>query len=475
MQNHWQTIVIGAGISGLTAAYRLKTLGVDVLLVEGSGAPGGVIRSQSTGDYLVERGPNSVQATAPFLSLVEELGISDKLVEGDPKAPAFVYFKGSLHPVPRGPAALISTDLLSVSAKLALLAEPFKAKRQSGAEESVSSFFGRRLGKEVAERLAGPFMSGIYAGDPDRLSIQAAFPALAELESEHGSLLRGGIARMRKAKSASKESPPAAAPSRRRRSCSFSAGMEVLPEALASCLGKELWLNSKVSELRAAAKPITAGEEDRPERFEIKLDGCDKADRLTSETLVIATPSIAAADLLAPISEELGQLLREIEYPPLAIVSVAYDTALIKESLKGFGFLVAPGEDLNILGCVYNSNLFPERAPVGKVLLTCFVGGARKPLLARRKDPELSALVHTDLKKILGISGEPTVVSVTRYERSIPQYNIGHADRVRRIDGLVGGIRGLWLTGNYLHGVSTPDCIKEADRVARSLVEIQVR
>jgi protoporphyrinogen/coproporphyrinogen III oxidase len=474
-----QVIVIGAGISGLTTAYRLKTLGVDVMAVESSDSPGGVIRSDLIDDYLIERGPNTVQGTPDFLNLVEELGISGFMIEGDPKAPAYIYFKGSLHRVPRGPRALLGTDLLTLSAKLGLLAEPFRARRRSETEESVASFFGRRLGSQVAERFAGPFMSGIYAGDPNRLSIQAAFPVLSRLEQEHGSLLMGAIGQMRKARKTKKDidakkdnadpgrsSPATSRPRRGRRSCSFRMGMQYLPERLARCLGGDLAFDTKVLEISECSAPL--GREDDA-RFALRLATREGEKHITCSKLVIATPAFVASRLLVPLSGELSQLLREIEYPPLVIVSLGYDVAQIKTSLNGFGFLAAPGEGLNVLGCVFNSSLFEGRAPDGKVLLTCFVGGASNPIIVRRKDMEISDLVHSDLKNVLGIDGEPEMVALTRYEHSIPQYNIGHAERARKIDSLVKGIAGLDLVGNYLHGVSTGDCIKDGERTARKV------
>jgi protoporphyrinogen/coproporphyrinogen III oxidase len=470
MGNHRQVIVIGAGISGLTSAFRLRMSGVDVLLIESSDRAGGVIRSQFIDDYLIERGPNSSQGTDAFIGLVEELGIDNLLVEGDPKAPAYVYFNGSLHPVPRGPSGLIGTDLLTISAKLGLLAEPFRAKRQSDTEESVASFVGRRLGKQVAERFVGPFTSGIYAGDPDRLSIQAAFPALSRLESDHGSLVRGAISQIRNARTARKKSGGAPAKGRRRRLCSFVVGMESLPEALASCLAEDFQTNCKVMELSRLGDSSIANIEAIQKRFAVRFATRSGEERMTCEDLVIATPAFVASGLLSGLSDELAELLGQIEYPPLAVVSVAYDTKRIKVLLDGFGFLAAPGSGLSILGCVYNSSLFKERAPNGKSLLTCFVGGARNAGVSSLGDSEIGALVDSDLRRVLGITGDPKVVAITRYEHSIPQYNIGHAERVRRIDTLVSAVPGLRVIGNYLHGVSTGDCIKEADQTARALV-----
>ena len=458
---HRDVIVIGAGISGLVCAYRLKRLGLDVALIEKSNRVGGVIQSEQIDGYLIERGPNSSQGSDELVALVEELGIIDELVEGDPKAPAYVYFGGRLHAVPSGLGAFLGTKLLSLSGKLRILKEPFVPVRRTKSEESVASFARRRIGREAADRLVAPFVSGIYAGDAEQLSVQAAFPRLANLETGSGGLFRGMLAKAREARLARKDASAVldkATPTRRRL-CSFRGGMAFLPATLASKLGEDLLTGCR-------GLQIARGESNA---FSVEFEHGGDHHKLTSSHLVIATPANVASNLIASISDELSQLLEEINYPPLAIVSLAYDQSAIKTPLDGFGFLVPPSEGMNILGCVWNSSLFPGRAPRGKCLVTSFVGGARSPALARLADADLVATAHAELRKVLGISGEPHAVAITRYDRSIPQYNLGHAERVRKIESLLKEAPRLSLIGNYLHGVSTGDCIKEADQIARKI------
>jgi protoporphyrinogen/coproporphyrinogen III oxidase len=204
-------------------------------------------------------------------------------------------------------------------------------------------------------------------------------------------------------------------------------------------------------------------------KFEVEFKRAGTRGQLTCDIVIVATPARATAELVANLSDDLSRLLDEIESPPLAILSVAYEASSIRVPLGGFGFLAAPSEGLNILGCVWNSSLFSGRAPEGKALLTVFIGGACNPGAARLADAELVSTAHSELQRVLGISSEPRVVAITRYERSIPQYNLGHAKRVQRIESLASKMPGLNLIGNYLHGVSTGDCIKEADRVAREV------
>jgi oxygen-dependent protoporphyrinogen oxidase len=310
--------------------------------------------------------------------------------------------------------------------------------------------------------MVAPFVSGIYAGDADKLSVQAAFPRLSNLEMSYGGLFRGTFAKARearKAKKAARDVLDKAAPTRRRL-ISFKDGMSVLPQTIAARLGEDVFTGCK--DIRARAGVEGNG-------FEVEFERGGAGERFSCGQLVIATPARPAAALVSPFNDELSRLLDEIYYPPLSIVCLSYDVAAVSRPLDGFGFLVAPGEPLSILGCVWNSSLFKGRAPAGKALLTVFIGGARMPDLARVGDAELVSTAHGDLQKVLGISQEARPVSITRWERAIPQYLIGHRARVRRIEEILHGTGGLRLIGNYLHGVSTGDCVKEADRHAREI------
>lgn len=460
-----EAIVIGAGISGLVCAYRLKSLGADVLLLESSDRVGGVIQSERVDGFLIERGPNSSQGSEELLALVDELQITDELVEGDPKAPAYIYFNRQLHAMPAGAGPFIKSKLLSAKGKLRIFGELFVPARRSDEEETVASFVRRRIGREAAERMIAPFVSGIYAGDSERLSVQAAFPRLANLEKNYGGLIRGSIAKAREARRERKAASSVidkAAPTRKRL-VSFKKGMGFLPQTLASRLGEDLKTGCGNLAISRTSESKGVGQ------FLVSYDRAGRAEQVASSRVIMAVPAGAASRLLAPLSDELAGLLEQIEYPPLSIVYLAYDESKIKTKLDGFGFLAAPAEGLNILGCVWNSSLFENRAPKGKALLTTFMGGVRRPEAARLTDAELVATAHSELQQVLGIESDPQVIAITRWDRAIPQYNLGHARRVRQIEALVKVIGGLTLAGNYLHGVSTGDCVKEADRAAREM------
>ncbi len=469
-------IVIGAGLSGLVCAYRLKSHGVDVALLEKSSLVGGVIQSETIDGFLIERGPNSAQGTPELLTLVDELGIADELIEGNPKAPAYVYFNGRLRAVPMSLPALMKSDLLSRSGKLRLLREPFIQKRYSQDEESVYDFISRRLGSEVAERIVAPFVSGIYAGDEKRLSIQAAFPFLASLESGYGSLFRGAIAKMREAKQA-KKSPEQPHKPKRKRSVSFRDGMSFLPKTLAAKLGEALL--TECSDITIAESGLqrakSESKREPSDKFVVNFNHSGVQQQIACRQLIIATPAKSAASLVVSISKEISLLVQEIEYPPLAIVYLVYDKSSIANPLDGFGFLAAPSAGLNVLGCLFNSSQFAGRASKDKALLTIFIGGARNPDAALFHDDKLISKTHIEIQKVLGIKDEPQVVSITRWGRAIPQYNIGHAARVGHIEELANKITGFHMIGNYLHGVSVGDCIKEAENIAKAVNHSIVR
>jgi oxygen-dependent protoporphyrinogen oxidase len=456
------TIIIGAGISGLVAAYRLKSLGVDALLIESSDRAGGVIRSETVDGYLIERGPNSSQGTQELMALVDELGITDGLVEGDPKAPAYIYHDGELHAVPMSAGAFLKSHLLSARGKLRLIGEFFVPARKEESEESVFSFAERRIGREAAERMISAFVSGIYAGDAKRLSVQAAFPKMVNLETSYGGLFRGMFAKAKEAKKNKNYAPTGPG---NRRSCSFRRGMSFLTDTLAERLGEDLILGCSDIDLGFEISNLKS----QISNLKLSFSRAGAREEIACKSVIISTPAFAASRLVAPVSEELSLLLGEIEYPPLAIVYLSYDKSIIGHSLRGFGFLAAPREGSSVLGCVWNSSLFEGRAPEGKALMTVFIGGARNPQAASLADDELVALAHGEIQQAMKIRGEPRAIGITRYERAIPQYNLGHAARVKRIDELIRQNAGLHLAGNYLRGPSTGDCVKEADRVAREV------
>lgn len=439
-------IVIGAGISGLVAARQLKKDGRSVLLIDGAPRPGGVIRTLEKDGFRVEMGPNSVRMTDELEALVGELGLEDDLLSGAPGAPRYIYRRGKIHPAPMGLASLITTPLVSVGGKLRLLGEPFARAPKDGGEPSIEQFITRRLGREIHDVFVAAFISGVYAGDTSRLSAAAVFPKLVDFERQRGSILRGALASMRRVK---KDAGPR--PKRRPITIvSFTSGLAQLPERIAQDLGDTIKLNT----------PAEAVEHDG-QRFLVHTPEAS----FETERLFIATPTRAAAALVRDLSPAAAALLDAIEYPPLASVSLAYKTDEVDHPCSGFGFLAPRTEDLRVLGGLFPSSLFPGRAPEGWHLLTCFIGGATDPDVRTLDDAALVERVAADLKRAIGAKGAPKVVAVSRWERAIPQYTLGHVARIAELEHALRPF-GIRLLGNYLDGVSVGDCVARAQRIA---------
>jgi protoporphyrinogen/coproporphyrinogen III oxidase len=442
----YSAIVIGAGISGLACAYALKKRGVDVLVLDASDSPGGMIRSVEENGYLFEAGPQSFSTTPKLSSLINDLGLTSELVIAPAKAPRYILVNGKLRAVPLSPGAFLGSSLLSWSTKFSLLSEPFRKSFPPEHDESIAAFVRRKFKPELLELLAGPFVSGIYAGDPEKISLRAAFPSIHEAEKSAGSIVRG-----MKAAAARERSGPRMKASL----ASFAQGNQALINAFAGKLGDSLRTGVRITEI---AKTNEGG---------FTIAAGDVA--FQAKHLVAATPTFHAAPLLRSLAPAAAIALSQIEYAPVAVVSLGYRRADVAHSLDGFGFLVPHGAKLKILGTIWNSSLFPGRAPEGHIQLTTFLGGATDPDTAALPDSSLVDLVHRELKPILGLKSLPAASHVTSYAHAIPQYNLGHLDRLATITTDHGRVPGLHLTGNYVKGPAIGTCIEHAVEVAESI------
>jgi oxygen-dependent protoporphyrinogen oxidase len=456
--NPFDVLVVGAGISGLVAAYRLKRAGFTVQVIEAGSRPGGVIGTVARDGCLFERGPNSALDTTPLIGeLVAALGLGAQMRFASEAADKrYVMRDGVLTPLPTSPGAFFATRLFSLSAKLALVREMFVAPSPPDAEESIAAFVRRRLGNEFLDYAIDPFVAGIYAGDPEKISVRAAFPKLLALEQRWGSLIRGQIfgARERKRQ---KESAKNTA-----KSFSFAGGMQVLTDALAASLGN-LALSSRATGLSRDSAGV----------FTVRGHQGGQAAAWRARAVLLATPADATAALLREHAPDAAAALDSILYAPVATVASAYATAAIEHPLDGFGCLIPRKEQRRVLGVLFSSTMFEGRAPADTALLTTFIGGQRNPELAGLPEAEIAALAHAEHAALLGAREAPLFQAVTRWPRAIPQYTIGHLGRVARAETARQALPGLHFCANWKGGVSVGDCIKnghlEAEAVALHL------
>lgn len=436
--------VIGGGLGGLTAARALANAGADAELLEARDRVGGVVRTESIDGFACECAANGALSGVDdgLLDLAAELGVAT-----EPASPAarnrWILVGGKLRALPTNPLALITSDLLTAQAKLRLLAEPLRSSLRG--DVTVAEFFRHRLGDEVHERIVAPFVTGVFAGDSERLSLAAAFPRIAELASR-GGLLRGMIAARRAGKRP--ERPRLAAPS---------GGMGQVIDALAAELGNRIRTDSPV-----AAVARTAG------GVELTLAS---GVREKVDAAVLALPAAAAGLIVADADRELGELLTTIETVPVAVVHLGYRRDQIDHPLDGFGFLVAGSEPLPVLGAVFESTLWPARAPEGSVLLRCMIGGARRPELVDRDDAELIDLATGAVDEVLGTSGGPILANVVKWPRAVAQYTVGHGKRVERAEALAAAQNAV-LAGSSYRGVALNAICADAARVVRSVAQI---
>ena len=459
----FDAVIVGAGIAGLATAFILHRQKKNVLVLEASGQVGGALRTHRREGFLVECGPNTVLDTHPEVAeLVSAAGLSDRQIfASDQAKKRYVVRDGKLIPLPMSPGEFLKTPLFSPRAKLRLFGEPFIRKSDPDSEESVAAFTRRRLGREFLDYAIDPFVSGVYAGRPDRLSAKEAFPKLVEVEQRYGSLILGqifGAKERRRRKETSKTTA---------RMFSFADGLDSLPKAIARQIPERILTDSRVVSIRESGDDWVVSYVD------------DRGDRHAARTRTVVYAS--GLQDVKPL-EAVGcdaALFQTIVYPPLSVVALGFRASEVQHSLDGFGLLAPSCEKRYVLGALFSSSLFDQRAPEDHVLITCFVGGARAPELAAAPENELIERTHRDLKILLGVTGSPAFTHVTRWPRAIPQYDIGYRavkDHLREVENRNPG---LLFAGNYLSGISVAESIKSgklaAERASQYLQNLQER
>lgn len=430
--------VIGGGISGLTTAFLIKKRGFGVKVFEGSDSVGGNVQTVTRDGYTIEQGPNSLLKSPRLVELVKLLKLEDKVLAASESAKKrYVLADGRFEAM--GPKSIVN-GYFSFKTILGLIREPF-VRSKSPERESVAEFVSRRIGPEFLDRAIDPFVSGVYAGDPENLSMRSAFPRLYEMERDYGSLI---VATIRRRKEKVDPDFP--------RTFSFRGGLKTLITALAAEIGDSVKVSS----------PVYGIDDIGDGRFSVEGEEFD--------AVVISTPSYIAAKLIESRDKELDKLLSEINYPQLAVVILGFKSDSIAAKLDGFGFLIASKENRPILGTLYHSAVFPERSPDGHQLLVTFVGGVRSgDTLDARSDDDLKATVTDQLRELLGVRDEPDFVHIKRWKKSIPQYRVGYEDVTKACGDFEENNRGLYFCSNFYRGISMGDCVKNAFDTARKI------
>ena len=466
-----RVVVVGGGISGLAAAHRLVEASretgraLELTLLEAGDRLGGAIRTERTGGYVLEGGPDSFLSEKPWaLALAERLGLGPRLRRTDDRFRRVYVARGArLEPLPEGFALLgptrawpvLASPLFSWRGKARMALELVVPRRQAQDDESLGSFVRRRLGREVLERVAQPMVGGIYTADPDQLSLAATLPRFRALEAEHGSVIRG-------LRRGARQAPQPESGARWSLFVTLAGGMEELVAALVARL--------PAATLRLGT-PARAVARDRG-AWQVRLgDGT----AVTADALVLAGEAPRMAPLVEALDPALAGLLAGVRYASSAAVGLAYPRAAVRHPLDGFGFIVPRTEGRRTIACTFASVKYPERAPAGHVLLRVFLGGALWPDLLAADDATLVREARADAGALLGLDGEPVLIRVWRHAAAMPQYEVGHLDRVRAMEARAATAPGLTLAGAAYRGVGLADCIRSGEAAAEQVLGVTRR
>ena len=447
-------IIIGGGISGLSLAYFLleRKPSLDIFILESEKKAGGKIWTDKVDGFLCEGGVNGFLDNRPqTLELVSKLSLSP-LRSNEKARKRFIFSAGKLHRLPESPHSFFASNLLSLPGRLRIIWE-FFAPKGSGGDETLAAFAKRRLGKEAYEKLIDPMASGIYAGDPEKMSLKSCFPKVYNLEQTYGSLIRGMIKLQKEAKKTGKKvgAGPGGVLT------SFFDGMEMMIGPLTQFLG---------TRLKTGTQAVSVDK--KGEKYIVYLsDGSN----IETEAIVFATPAFETSKMVKDIDKTLASTLNEIYYPSISVVCLGYKRERIKHPLDGFGFLIPSREGRRILGTLWDSSIFPNRAPEGYVLLRSMLGGVRRSELALEDEDKLKNLVMDELRDIMKIDVQPDFARVYKHEKGIPQYSLGHEKRLENINEISSRFKRFYITGNAYRGIGVNDCIENSYKLAERIVK----
>jgi len=474
--------VVGGGITGLSTALLLIDRsheigdGLEVVVLESSDRPGGNIRTEREDGFVMEWGPNGYLDNVPTTpALVRRLGMEDRVQQADDSAAKrYLYRNGRLHLLPLGPIGFLKSPVLSLPGRLRVLLEPFVRAKRDGSDETIYAFVRRRLGHEMASVLIDAMVSGVFAGNIHELSLPASFPKMAAMEADHGGLVRAMIARMKERRAAKREVEERRRQGEEVEELTRPGGPAGPGGTLTSFRdGLDTWAGALQRELADAIRPgsrvtsIDRPDPSRPHPWTVVLE---KGEGIEVDAVVLTIPSPLAAPLLSDLDAELGQTVSEIPTAGLAVVALGYRESDLGQPPDGFGFLVPRGEGIRMLGCLWDSSVFPGRAEPGKILLRAMIGGAHDPEAVELDDDTLIGIVRGELATVMRLDAEPIAIRIFRHPLGIGQYTLGHGERMDVIHSRLDDLPGLWLAGSSYYGISMNNCIQKAGEQAAEIV-----
>lgn len=466
-----KVVVVGGGISGLATAVKVqeKAKGLqeslELTVLEAENTLGGTIRTERIDGYQCESGPVGFLDNKPkTLELCETIGLSSQLlVSRDEARKRYVFSGGKLHLLPESPPAFLTFGLLSIRGRLRVLAEPW-TRSAAVEDESIAEFARRHIGKEATAKLIDPMVTGIFAGNAEELSLKSCFPVMAVLEREgRGSLFRAMLRRLKKKRQLKKEGKTVRGGGTELgggRLTSFTGGMGSIVTGLAKAIDGQVVTEARVSKVEGP---------DGDGRYGVSFS--DGRDTIDADVVILAVPAHIGTNILEGFDGLLAKTLREIPYAPVTVVNTGYSEKSAGRSLEGFGFLIPSGEGRPILGSQWVSSIYQDQAPAGDVFVRTMVGGARRPDMAALDDEVLVSMVREELRALLGIADQPDFLKIYRYEKGIPQYTIGHPDRLTKLDEGLRQKPGFFLTGNAFRGIGVNDCVQNADVVSDQAID----
>ncbi len=451
--------ILGAGISGLATAFWLMRDGFDLTVLEAKNEPGGSMETRRKDEFLIDYGPNSGMETTPLIGrIVKEVGLKNEMIyASDTANKRYILKDNQLYALPTSPVAFLKTKLFSSRAKLRLLAEPFIQKSKEGYYQSVSEFVKRRLGQEFLDYAINPFVAGVFAGNPDNLSVKSAFPRLYRLEELYGGLVKGLILGAKDRKKQAETSKQHA------RLFSFRNGMQVFPKAIAAKLGDKIKYNCQVE------KTVKV-----KDKFKILYNYKDKSVEIETDIVISTVPAYKAASIFHDKGNKLLNHLNSIYYPPVKVLYLGFRKAAVGRTLDGFGFLIPEKENKSFLGAIWSSVIFPNRTNRDHAAFTLFIGGARSPQLFDNENGKLVNRVLKEFKEIMNIDIDeaPVFIEEKMWPKAIPQYNLGHIDHERYFEQFEINNPGIFLYGNYRGGIAVGDCIKNSKMIYNRIIEL---